>query len=56
MKRGNIFGNIPEYLIRLRENPDSLTRGKEWRKQRMTSMKVRNRADLILYTIHFHQP
>jgi len=61
MKRGNIFGNIPEYLIRLRENPDSLTRGKEWRKQRMTSMKVRNRAvfqhgfkkprDIFYYTL-----
>jgi len=44
MKRGYRFGNIPEYLIRLRENPDSLTRGKEWRKQRRTSMEVRNRA------------
>ena len=44
MKYGYRFGNIPEYLIRLRENPDSLTRGKEWQKQRVASMKVRKRA------------
>ncbi len=61
MKRGYRFGNIPEYLIRLRENPNSLTRGKEWRKQRRTSMRVRNRAvfqhgfrkprDIFYYTL-----
>jgi len=44
IKHGYRFGNIPEYLIRLRENPDSLTRGTEWQKQRVASMKVRNRA------------
>ena len=44
LKNGYTFGNVPEYLVRLRENPDSLTRGKTWREQRKTSMKVRNKA------------
>jgi len=44
MRRGYRFGNIPEYLVKLRENPNSLTRGKAWRAQRVTSMKVRNKA------------
>lgn len=44
MSKDYKFGNIPEFLLRLRENPDSVTRGNEWRKHRITSMKVRNRA------------
>ena len=42
--RGYRLGNIPEYLVRIRENPNSVTRSNTWRKHRITSMKVRNKA------------
>jgi len=44
MSKGYKFGNVPEFLIRIRENPTSVTRGSAWREQRKISMKVRNRA------------
>ena len=44
LSRGYRFGNLPEYLVQIRENPQSITRGSGWRKHRVTSMKVRNKA------------
>jgi len=46
LSRGYRFGNLPEYLVRIRENPESITRSSGWRKHRITSIKVRNKAVL----------
>jgi len=43
MSKGYSFGNMPEYLVTIRENPDSVTRDK-WRKHRLAMMKVRKKA------------
>jgi len=40
------FGNVPEYLVNMgiEENPDSITRGSQWKKVRTRSMKAKNKA------------
>ena len=38
------IGNVPEFLTYLRETPDSITRGSEWKKQRRMNIKVKNYA------------
>ena len=38
------FGNIPEYLVSIRANPESITRGSGWKKLRIYSMKAKTRA------------
>ena len=44
MSRGFKFANIPEYLVYIRENPHSLTRGTDWRRHRRNGMEVRKKA------------
>jgi len=44
MFNGYKFGNVPEPLIRLRYNPQSVTRGSTWRKARIYDIKAKNRA------------
>lgn len=44
MSRGYRLGNIPEFLVKIRENPNSVTRSNTWRNHRITSMRVRNKA------------
>jgi len=38
------FGNIPEFLCNIREDPQSRSRGEEWRKQRIYYIKAKNKA------------
>jgi len=38
------FGNVPEYLIYIREATSSRTRGNEWREHRRYNIKVKNKA------------
>jgi len=38
------IGNVPEFLTYLRETPNSITRGTEWKKQRKMNIKVKNYA------------
>jgi len=38
------FGNVPEYLVSIRDNPQSKTRGSEWRKERIYTIKARTKA------------
>ena len=38
------FGNVPEFLVFTRENPESMTRGSKWRQQRTSYMKAKSKA------------
>jgi len=38
------FGNVPEYLVSIRNNPKSKTRGAEWRKDRIYTIKAKTKA------------
>jgi len=38
------FGNVPEYLINIRETISSRTRGSDWRRQRKYNVKIKNKA------------
>lgn len=44
MSKGLKFGNVPEYLITLRAEPQSLTRGPEWKKVRSYVVKAKTKA------------
>lgn len=44
MNKNFRFGNVPEYLVFTRENPDSMTRGSKWQKQRRLYMKAKTKA------------
>jgi len=44
MYHGYRFGNVPEYLVNIRFNPESSTRGAEWKKHRLYTIKVKNKA------------
>ena len=44
MSKGYKFGNVPEPLIRLRNNYRSITRGSTWREARVYCIKVKNKA------------
>lgn len=46
MSRGFRFANMPEYLVFIRENPQSITRGPDWRRHRRNGMEVRKKAVL----------
>jgi len=46
MFNGYKFGNVPECLISLRYNPQSVTRCSTWRKVRIYNIKAKNRAFL----------
>jgi len=41
---GYRFGNVPEFLTYIRNNPNSITRGKNWKKARRATFKVKNKA------------
>jgi glycosyltransferase involved in cell wall biosynthesis len=45
-KNGYKFGNVPEFLTFIRNNPNSITRGDKWKKARKNSLKVKNQAFL----------
>jgi len=44
MSKGYKFANTPEYLVYTRENTESMTRGKSWKKQRKYYIKAKNKA------------
>jgi len=44
MYRGYKFGNVPEYLVNIRGNTESVTRGKNWRNSRIFTIKAKNKA------------
>jgi len=44
ISKGYRFGNVPEYLIYIRNNPNSITRGDEWKKARVFNIKAKNKA------------
>jgi len=46
MFHGYKFGNVPEYLVSIRNNPHSITRGFTWREARLYTIKAKNRAFL----------
>jgi len=46
MSKNYKFRNVPEFLVNIRENPQSITRGPEWKKHRIFAMKAKNRAFL----------
>jgi len=46
MFKGFKFGNVPEYLVSIRDNPESKTRGTEWRKERIYTIKAKTNAFL----------
>ncbi len=46
MFNGYKFANVPEYLLSIRNNPQSVTQGSTWKKSRIYAMKAKNRAFL----------
>ena len=46
MFNGYKFGNVPEYLVTIRDYPQSVTRGSTWKKARIHAIKAKNRAFL----------
>ena len=42
--KGYRFGNVPKFLTFIRNNPNSITRGKDWKKARKITFKVKNNA------------
>jgi len=44
MSKNYKFGNVPEYLVYIREDPHSRSRGVEWKTQRKYYMKSKNLA------------
>jgi len=46
MSKNYKFGNVPEFLVSIRENTQSITRGSQWKKHRIFAMKAKNRAFL----------
>jgi len=53
LSKGYSLGNCPEYLICLRENPDSITRGKAWFENRF--MYIKSKAFACL-RYHYLRP
>jgi glycosyltransferase involved in cell wall biosynthesis len=51
--KGFRCGNIPEYLVSIRHNPESLTRGKTWKIAKMYSLKAKKKA---IFQYGFNQP
>lgn len=44
ISKGYLLANCPEYLVFLRENPDSITRGKAWFKSRVSYIRSKEYA------------
>ena len=52
MSKGLKFGNIPEPLVNVRINPNSVTRG-NWKRDRAYTLKAKNKA---IFHYGFHRP